>query len=145
MVCLFPEGAISHSGQLGEFKRGYERTVEDVEGVILPFYLRGLWGSRFSRSSERMREIRSHGGRRDIIVAFGKPLPIGTRTDELKRAVFDLSIDTWGRHTDSSIHFLWRGFAASGDRAAAIAWPTPRGERHFPGARHSPLPSRYPA
>ncbi|MEJ1364016.1 MAG: acyl-[ACP]--phospholipid O-acyltransferase [Candidatus Sedimenticola sp. (ex Thyasira tokunagai)] len=101
VVCLFPEGAISHSGQLGEFKRGYERTVEDVEGVILPFYLRGLWGSRFSRSSERMREIRSHGGRRDIIVAFGKPLPIDTRTDELKRAVFDLSIDTWDRHTDS--------------------------------------------
>ncbi|MES9857727.1 MAG: acyl-[ACP]--phospholipid O-acyltransferase [Sedimenticola sp.] len=101
VVCLFPEGAISHSGQLGEFKRGYEHTVDGVEGVILPFYLRGLWGSRFSRSSEHMREIRSHGKRRDVIVAFGRPLPMGTETDELKRAVFDLSIDTWEQHTDS--------------------------------------------
>ncbi len=45
VVCLFPEGAISRNGQLGEFKRGYERAVEDVEGVIVPFYLRGLWGT----------------------------------------------------------------------------------------------------
>ena len=104
VVCLFPEGAISRNGQLGEFKRGYERCVTDadgnpVEGVILPFYLRGLWGSRFSRSNEHLQELRSEGLRRDIIVAFGKPIPIVTQTAELKRNVFDLSMAAWQQHT----------------------------------------------
>jgi acyl-[acyl-carrier-protein]-phospholipid O-acyltransferase/long-chain-fatty-acid--[acyl-carrier-protein] ligase len=101
VVCLFPEGAISRSGQLGEFKRGYERTVEGVAGVILPFYLRGLWGSRFSRSSERLQEARNTGLRKDVIVAFGQPLPMDTPAHELKRKVFDLSIDAWEQHTRS--------------------------------------------
>lgn len=99
VVCLFPEGAISRNGQLGEFKQGYERTVEGVEGVILPFYLRGLWGSRFSRSSAQTRRHRRQGWRRDIIVAFGTPLPIATPATELKQKVFDLSISAWERHT----------------------------------------------
>ena len=101
VVCLFPEGAISRSGQLGEFKHGYERTVEGVEGIILPFYLRGLWGSRFSRSSEKLQEIRNTRLRGDVIVAFGKPLPMDTPADELKRRVLELSIDTWEHHTQT--------------------------------------------
>lgn len=99
VVCLFPEGAISRNGQLGEFKRGYERVVEGVDGVILPFYLRGLWGSRFSRSSEKLQEIRNTQLRSDVIVAFGRPLPLETPAHELKRRVFDLSIDAWEQHT----------------------------------------------
>jgi len=99
VVCLFPEGAISRNGQLGEFKRGYERVVEGVDGVILPFYLRGLWGISFSRSSEKLQEIRNTQLRSDVIVAFGSPLPLETPAHELKRYVFDLSIDTWEQHT----------------------------------------------
>ncbi|MFV2055038.1 MAG: acyl-[ACP]--phospholipid O-acyltransferase [Thiohalomonadales bacterium] len=100
VVCLFPEGGISRSGQLGQFKHGYEKTVEDVEGVILPFYLRGLWGSRFSRSSSHMKTLRGRGLRRDVIVAFGPPLPIETKAVELKNRVFDLSINAWQDYTD---------------------------------------------
>ncbi len=101
VVCLFPEGTISRSGQLGEFKHGYERTVEGVDGIILPFYIRGLWGSRFSRSSEKLREIRNTRLRGNVIVAFGKPLPMDTPAPVLKRQVLELSIDTWEHHTQS--------------------------------------------
>ncbi|MEN8132569.1 MAG: MFS transporter, partial [Pseudomonadota bacterium] len=101
VVCLFPEGSISRNGQLGEFKRGYEKTVAGVDGVILPFYLRGLWGSRFSRSSEKLRESRNDGMRGEVIVAFGSPLPMDTPAHELKRHVFDLSIETWEQHTQT--------------------------------------------
>ena len=101
VVCLFPEGAISRSGQLGEFKHGYERTIEGVDGIILPFYLRGLWGSRFSRSSGKLQEIRNTRLRGDVIVAFGKPLPMDTPAHELKRQVLELSIDTWEHYTQT--------------------------------------------
>jgi acyl-[acyl-carrier-protein]-phospholipid O-acyltransferase / long-chain-fatty-acid--[acyl-carrier-protein] ligase len=99
VVCLFPEGSISRNGQLGAFQRGYEKAVEEANAVILPFYLRGLWGSWFSRSSEKLKNLRSSGIKHDIIVAFGEILPIETTTDELKKRVFDLSIDSWEHYT----------------------------------------------
>jgi len=101
VVCLFPEGGISRSGQLGQFKHGFERCVDEIDGVILPFYLRGLWGSRFSRASLRLRRQRQSRKRRDIIVAFGEPLPINSKAEEVKRAVFDLSIDAWQSYTET--------------------------------------------
>ena len=99
VVCLFPEGAISRNGQLGEFKRGYERSVEGVDGVILPFSLRGLWGSRFSRSSLHLQELRNTRMRGEVIVAFGRPLTMETPAHVVKQRVFDLSIDAWDQHT----------------------------------------------
>ena len=94
-VCLFPEGAISRTGQLGAFKKGYERAVNDTNAKIVPFYLHGLWGSRFSRSSGFFKESRQSGFKRDIIVAFGDPLAATTTSDELKRRMFDLSFRSW--------------------------------------------------
>ena len=94
-VCLFPEGTISRTGQLSEFKRGYLKAIEGTKAKIVPFYLHGLWGSRFSRSSGFLKEARQSGFKRDIIVAFGKPMPGDTTPDQLKRRVFDLSFTSW--------------------------------------------------
>lgn len=99
-VCLFPEGAISRTGQLGQFKRGYEKAAADTGAVIVPFYLHGLWGSRFSRSSGFLRQNRQSGFKRDIVVAFGAPLPDDTRVHALKQAVFELSVTSWDAYAD---------------------------------------------
>jgi acyl-[acyl-carrier-protein]-phospholipid O-acyltransferase/long-chain-fatty-acid--[acyl-carrier-protein] ligase len=102
MVCLFPEGAISRNGHLGKFHSGYQRAVEGLEeGVIVPFYLRGLWGSRLSRADEGLQEARAPSVRRDLIVAFGKPLPLDTAPEQLKQKVFDLSISAWDSYSSS--------------------------------------------
>ena len=99
VVCLFPEGTISRTGQLAEFQKGFEKAAADAKGVILPFYIRGLWGSWFSRSSEKLKSIRSKGIKRDIIIAFGKPLELNTTSDVVKQHVFDLSIESWEHYT----------------------------------------------
>ncbi|GLS27934.1 acyl-[ACP]--phospholipid O-acyltransferase [Marinibactrum halimedae] len=105
VVCLFPEGAISRNGQLGKFHTGFERATKgltDEQAVVVPFYLHGLWGSRFSRSTPKLREARAPvGRRRDLIVAFGKPLPISTTATELKPKVFELSISAWEEYTSA--------------------------------------------
>lgn len=100
VVCLFPEGAISRNGHLGEFKRGFERACAQTESdfPIIPFYLRGLWGSQFSRSSDALKNAQSGGASRDIIVAFGDALDKSITADILKRRVFDLSISAWEQH-----------------------------------------------
>jgi acyl-[acyl-carrier-protein]-phospholipid O-acyltransferase/long-chain-fatty-acid--[acyl-carrier-protein] ligase len=97
VVCLFPEGALSRTGHLGTFRHGYEKACENVSDdvVIQPFYLRGLWGSQWSRSSDWVKKTRASGLQRDLIVAFGKSLPKDTQADVLKRKVFDLSIESW--------------------------------------------------
>jgi acyl-[acyl-carrier-protein]-phospholipid O-acyltransferase/long-chain-fatty-acid--[acyl-carrier-protein] ligase len=102
VVCLFPEGMISHTGQLSEFKKGFERTVEGTSAVIIPFYLHGLWGSRFSRSaSTHCEPHKLFGLKRDLIIAFGKPLPNTTKAPEVKQKVFELSINTWQEYSQT--------------------------------------------
>ena len=100
VVCLFPEGAISRTGSLGLFRTGYERVVDGVDGVIVPFYLHGLWGSRLSRArSEKLRKNTARGLRREVVITFGNPLPMDTKAEQLKQKVFELSFDAWEEHT----------------------------------------------
>lgn len=49
LVCIFPEGKITHTGELGEFRRGIERILADNPVPVIPMALHGLWGSFFSR------------------------------------------------------------------------------------------------
>jgi acyl-[acyl-carrier-protein]-phospholipid O-acyltransferase/long-chain-fatty-acid--[acyl-carrier-protein] ligase len=101
-VCLFPEGTISRSGQLNEFKRGYEIVAENAPNAeIIPFYLHGLWGSRFSYSEKLLRENRKTGWKRDIIIAFGEAISINTPHDELKRIVTEVSLTAWQHYTEN--------------------------------------------
>nr|WP_289134289.1 acyl-[ACP]--phospholipid O-acyltransferase [uncultured Halomonas sp.] len=97
VVCLFPEGAISRNGQLGELRRGYERACKHAhpDVRIVPFYLRGLWGSQFSRSSSKLKELRNAPLHRSVVVAFGKPLPKDTPADVLKRRIFEQATHSW--------------------------------------------------
>ena len=100
-VCLFPEGAISRNGHLGKFHTGFERTLEGVEeGVIVPFYLHGLWGSSLSRAEEGLRSARAPDLKRDLIVAFGPHLPLDTSAKQLKQKVFELSITAWQAYSE---------------------------------------------
>ena len=101
VVCLFPEGTLSRTGHLTEFKRGYEQAIAETSAVIVPFSLRGLWGSSFSHSNEGLRGARQSGRKRDLVVAFGQPLPGDTGAVALKQQVFELSIEAWDHYTDS--------------------------------------------
>ncbi len=111
VVCIFPEGTISRTGHLAEFRRGYELACIDANDdvVIVPFYLRGLWGSQFSRSSAKLKRQRATGLQRDLVVALGKPLDKNTKADVLKRSVFDLSAQSWATYVQSlpTIHEAW--------------------------------------
>jgi hypothetical protein len=49
LVCIFPEGRITDSGELSPFRQGVQRIVERTPVPVYPMALRGLWGSFFSR------------------------------------------------------------------------------------------------
>lgn len=49
LVCIFPEGAITKNGELGEFKGGVMKLLETHPVPVVPLALQNLWGSFFSR------------------------------------------------------------------------------------------------
>lgn len=103
LVCLFPEGALSRHGHLNEFKSGFElvgEKLEDSESFIIPFYMHGLWGSSFSRSDEEFAAKNKTLGKRLIAIAFGKPMSIHSKKDEVKAKVFELSFVAWKSQCD---------------------------------------------
>ena len=107
-VALFPEGHISRNGHLDTFRPGYQKAVEtlnDDQAVIVPFYLRGLWEDNFSHASGKLKRKRT----RDISVTFGETMPIASEAPAVKKAVFELSIQSWQRYAQTlpSIQEAW--------------------------------------
>ncbi|SHO80959.1 Putative 2-acylglycerophosphoethanolamine acyltransferase / acyl-acyl carrier protein synthetase [hydrothermal vent metagenome] len=107
VVAIFPEGHISYNGQLGEFKRGFEMILKGTTYPIVPFYIRGLWGSSFSRADDKFKEITKK--ERDIIIAFGNPLASNSNHEVVKQKVIELSYTTWDKYINSSqpLQYYW--------------------------------------
>lgn len=64
MVCIFPEGRITDTGEMYPFKSGIQRIVETTPVPVIPIALRGMWGSFSSRHggaafTKRPRRFRS--------------------------------------------------------------------------------------
>ncbi len=51
LVCIFPEGKITASGEINPFRPGITRILERDPLPVVPVALQGLWGSYFSRVS----------------------------------------------------------------------------------------------
>lgn len=49
LVCIFPEGRITDTGDLYPFKGGIKRITDRTPVPVIPMALSGLWGSFFSR------------------------------------------------------------------------------------------------
>ena len=48
IVCIFPEGELSRTGQLLRLRRGYELIARAADAPVVPVWLDRLWGSIFS-------------------------------------------------------------------------------------------------
>ncbi|HZI85146.1 MAG TPA: MFS transporter, partial [Casimicrobiaceae bacterium] len=87
IVCIFPEGRITDTGELNAFRPGLQRILERTPVPVVPMALRGLWGSFFSRSCQgrAMRRLRGLFSR--IAVVAGPPLAPERATPETLQQV----------------------------------------------------------
>lgn len=98
VVVIFPEGAITRNGHLGEFKRGFEKilslTSEDVD--VVAFYIRGLWESMFSRANKKFIQNRRTNM---VTVSFSTPIKKHNATaNRIKNEILSLSTTAWIEH-----------------------------------------------
>jgi 1-acyl-sn-glycerol-3-phosphate acyltransferase len=86
LLCIFPEGAITRDGELGEFKGGVMKVLATHPVPVIPLALRNLWGSFFSRvdGSAMTRPFR-RGWFSRVGLHAGAPLPAADVTPALLR------------------------------------------------------------
>ena len=52
LVCIFPEGKLTRTGEINEFKGGMDRILKSNDVPVVPMALQGLWGSIFSHEGK---------------------------------------------------------------------------------------------
>lgn len=122
-VAIFPEGAITRNGQLGTFKRGFELAAKGTGCAVVPFYMRGLWGSLFSFATAKLRETSKLRSVRDVTICFGSPLSEDASAAEVKAAVLRLSVTAWHAYatTFDTIPAAWLKAAKRAPNRLAVA------------------------
>ena len=76
LLCIFPEGALTRDGELGEFKGGVMKLLESNPVPVVPLALQNLWGSCFSRSHRAaMPTPLRRGGFSAVGLVAGQALP----------------------------------------------------------------------
>ena len=50
LVCIFPEGKLTSTGEMNEFRGGIRKILDRTPVPVIPMALRGLWGSMLTRS-----------------------------------------------------------------------------------------------
>ena len=74
LVCVFPEGGISRTGQLMGLRRGFEIMARQAGVPVIPVAHDGLWGSVFSFAGNKYLWKSPRLRRTPVFVAFGAPL-----------------------------------------------------------------------
>jgi len=92
VVCIFAEGAITRTGNLLKFRRGFEQIADGMAAPIIPVCLDGVWGSVFSWERGRLLFKWPRHVRAPVRVLFGDPLPALAKSHEVRRAVQELSV-----------------------------------------------------
>ncbi len=95
LVCIFPEGKLTHTGEINEFRGGIARIVERSKVPVIPMALRGLWGSVFTRDPSNLFERSfARGIRSKLSLVVGQPVePHAASPEHLQEQVLALRGD----------------------------------------------------
>jgi acyl-[acyl-carrier-protein]-phospholipid O-acyltransferase/long-chain-fatty-acid--[acyl-carrier-protein] ligase len=89
-VGIFPEGQITRSGQMQEFKPGFLKVLKGTGAPVIPVYLGGLWGSVFSNSGGRFFWKLPRRWPYPVLIRIGRPIYNPSGVEEVREAVVKL-------------------------------------------------------
>ncbi|MGA2016742.1 MAG: AMP-binding protein [Opitutaceae bacterium] len=91
LVCVFPEGGISRTGQLMAIRKGFELMARTAGVPVIPAAIDGLWGSVYSFAGNKYLWKSPRLLPTPVCVVFGEPIP-HEKVDSAtaRRALMDL-------------------------------------------------------
>ncbi|MGH8808099.1 MAG: 1-acyl-sn-glycerol-3-phosphate acyltransferase, partial [Noviherbaspirillum sp.] len=83
LVCIFPEGKLTSTGEMNEFRGGIRKILDRTPVPVIPMALRGLWGSLLTRGPGNPfgRSFR-RGPFSRLSLVVGQPVAPATATPE---------------------------------------------------------------
>jgi 1-acyl-sn-glycerol-3-phosphate acyltransferase len=94
VVCIFPEGQITRTGELNPFRSGIDRVVEQRPVPVVPMALTGLWGTFFSRAGQgAMRRIPKPLWHKVLLTVAPALSPAEVSSDKLQQIIGELVAD----------------------------------------------------
>lgn len=83
LVCIFPEGKLTSTGEMNEFRGGIKKIIERSPVPVIPMALRGLWGSMWTRSGGNpFQRSFKRGPLSALQLAVGEPVAPAQATPE---------------------------------------------------------------
>jgi 1-acyl-sn-glycerol-3-phosphate acyltransferase len=95
LVCIFPEGQLTRTGDINDFKGGIAKIIDRTKVPVIPMALRGLWTHLLTRNRENVfgRAFRI-GLRSRLELVVGEPVaPQDVTPEDLKQRVAALRGD----------------------------------------------------
>ncbi len=90
LVCIFPEGSITRTGEMDEFRPGFLSILKRTGAPVIPIYLGGLWGSIFSYERGKLFWKWPRQWPYRVSITFGRPMIEPKDTEEVRRVVASL-------------------------------------------------------
>lgn len=95
VVCIFPEGQLTRTGNMLKFNQGLERIMKDVSCPIIPVHLDRIWGSIFSYERGRylfkVPKIIPY----PVTISYGNPMPSKSSAFVVRNRVLELGADSF--------------------------------------------------
>ncbi len=93
LVCIFPEGGVSRSGQLQVFRPGVLELLRGTSAAVVPVYLDELWGSIFTFRGGRFFWKWPRVWSRPVSIWFGEKIVQPASIHTVRQAVQDLGAE----------------------------------------------------
>jgi len=96
LVCIFPEGHLTRTGNIHRFNKGLERIMKGVDVPIIPVYLDRLWGSIFSYDRGKYFYKIPKMIPYPVTISFGEAMPCNATAFAVRERVRELGAEAFG-------------------------------------------------
>lgn len=95
LVCIFPEGQLTRTGNTLKFNAGLEHIMKGVECPIIPANLDRIWGSIFSYEGGRYLYKWPKIIPYPVTISFGEPMPATATAFQIRSRVMELGAEAF--------------------------------------------------
>ncbi len=93
LVCIFPEGHLTRTGNMLPFNKGFEHIMKGLTAPIIPLYLDNIWGSIYTFAHGRYFWKIPRFTLYPVSIVFGKAMPATAKVHEVRLTVQELGAE----------------------------------------------------